>query len=94
MSKSSLFPGLRVWAWVKMTKYIDGAEFVNVGDVHTNNYENLPIQYTETFSSEAKIGYFVEKKNIFDIFAQNIDCGYTLELPRPGGSNEDLQSMF
>ena len=29
--------------------------------------------------------------NIFLIFAQNIDCGYTLER---GGSNEDPQSMF
>ena len=35
--------------------------------------------------------------NIFDIFlifAQNIDCGYTLEPPRRGGSNEYPQSMF
>ena len=28
------------------------------------------------------------------IFAQNIDCGYTLELPQRGGSNEYPQSMF
>ena len=28
------------------------------------------------------------------IFAQNIDCGYTLEPPWRGGSNEYLQSMF
>ena len=27
-------------------------------------------------------------------FAQNIDCGYTLEPPRRGGSNEYPQSMF
>ena len=25
---------------------------------------------------------------------QNIDCGYLLELPRQGGSNKYLQSMF
>ena len=31
---------------------------------------------------------------IFLIFAQNIDCGYTLEPPRRGGSNEYVQSMF
>ena len=31
---------------------------------------------------------------IFLIFAQNIDCGYTLEPPRQGGSNEYPQSMF
>ena len=27
-------------------------------------------------------------------FAQNIDCGYSLEPPRRGGSNEYPQSMF
>ena len=42
----------------------------------------------------------IEKKNqqkmfdIFLIFAQNIDCGYRLEPPRPGSSNEYPQSMF
>ena len=37
-----------------------------------------------------------DKKNsdIFHISAQNIDCGYTLEPPRRGGSNEYPQSMF
>ena len=30
----------------------------------------------------------------FLIFAQNIDCGYTLEPPQWGGSNEYPQSMF
>ena len=31
---------------------------------------------------------------IFLISAQNIDCGYSLEQPRRGGSNEYPQSMF
>ena len=31
---------------------------------------------------------------IFVISAQNIDCGYSLEPPRWGGSNEYPQSMF
>ena len=31
---------------------------------------------------------------IFLISAQNIDCGYSLELPSRGGSNEYPQSMF
>ena len=47
--------------------------------------------------------FFLVVKNLkfhykcFDIFlsiAQNIDCGYTLEPPRRGGSNEYPQSMF
>ena len=32
--------------------------------------------------------------NHFLIFAQNIDCGYMLEPPQRGGSNEYPQSMF
>ena len=31
---------------------------------------------------------------IFLISAQNIDCGYSLEPPRQGGSNEYPQSLF
>ena len=31
---------------------------------------------------------------IFLIFAQNIDCGNSLEPPHRGGSNEYPQSMF
>ena len=39
---------------------------------------------------------FSDKKNsdIFHISAQNIDCGYLLEPPQRGGSNEYPQSMF
>ena len=35
-----------------------------------------------------------KNSNIFHISAQNIDCGYSLEPPRRGGSNEYPQSMF
>ena len=34
------------------------------------------------------------KTDIFHISAQNIDCGYTLEPPRRGSSNEYPQSKF
>ena len=36
----------------------------------------------------------LKKSDIFHISAQNIDCGYLLEQPWWGGSNEYLQSMF
>ena len=46
-------------------------------------------------SQVVKIEKFQHKiLDIFLIFAQNIDCGYTLEPPRRGGSNEYPQSMF
>ena len=36
----------------------------------------------------------IKKLWYFHISAQNIDCGYSLEPPRQGGSNEYPQSMF
>ena len=35
-----------------------------------------------------------KNSDIFHISAKNIDCGYSLEPPRRGGSNEYPQSMF
>ena len=36
----------------------------------------------------------IKHSDIFHISAQNIDCGYSLEPPHRGGSNEYPQSMF
>ena len=36
----------------------------------------------------------MKKSVIFPMFAQNIDCGYMLEPPRRGGSNEYPQFML
>ena len=57
--------------------------------MHYSHHENLPMQYTGIFLA-LKIENQFQLKNfdIFLIFAQNIDCGYTLEPPRRGGSNE------
>ena len=38
--------------------------------------------------------FLIKNSDIFHISAQNIDCGYSLEPPRRGGSNEYPQSMF
>ena len=36
----------------------------------------------------------LEFTGVYIIFAQNIDCAYSLEPPQQGGSNEYAQSMF
>ena len=36
----------------------------------------------------------IKNSDIFHISAQNIGCGYSLEPPRGGGSNEYPRSMF
>ena len=40
-----------------------------------------------------KLG-FIGVNIIFLFLLKNIDCGYSLEPPRRGGSNGGLQSMF
>ena len=58
-----------------------------------SHYENRLFKYIENFT--AKNWKFSDKNSdIFHISAQNIDCGYPLEPPRWGSSNEYPQSMF
>ena len=55
----------------------------------------MPMQDTEIFKFAKKMKIFSGIYFIFFlIFAQNIDCGYTLEPPRRGGSNEYPPSLF
>ena len=76
--------------------------------VHTTSSRNYGFQILTCLQPLRKLAHAIYKdflalkienfqlKNfvIFLIFAQNIDCGYTLEPPRRGGSNEYPQSMF
>ena len=54
----------------------------------------MSIKYTKIFKVVKNENSSVKFLIFFLIFAQNIDCGYTLEPPRRGGSNEYPQSMF
>ena len=58
------------------------------------HYENMPIQiYSKNLLQKIE-NFQIKNADIFLISAQNIDCGYSLEPPRRGGSNEYPQSMF
>ena len=58
------------------------------------HYENTPIQIYWNFHLQ-KQKFFRQKNQIFfHISDQNIDCGYSLEPPRRGGSNEYPQSIL
>ena len=58
------------------------------------HYEYTPIQIYRNFHLQNWT--FSDKKNtdIVHISDQNIDCGYSLEPPRRGSSNEYPQSTF
>ena len=45
-------------------------------------YANMPVQYTAIFHGYKNDYFQMKNCNIFLIFAQNIDCGYTLEPPQ------------
>ena len=51
-------------------------------------------KYIENFITQKKGKFLDKNSDIFHISAQNIDCGYSLEPPRQGGSNEYPQCMF
>ena len=53
---------------------------------YSNIKKNISPPKTENFSGK--------NFDIFHISAQNIDCGYSLEPPYQGGSNEYPQFMF
>ena len=50
-------------------------------------------KYIENFTSKT-VNFQIKNSDIFHISAQNKDCGYSLEPPQQGGSNEYPQSMF
>ena len=62
--------------------------------LQAEHYENTPIQIHLEFYHKKNENFQVKKSDIFNVFAQNIDCWYSLEPPRRGGSNEYPQSMF
>ena len=67
--------------------------------IYRKHYENTPMQINRKFYLQ-KNWNLSDKKNpkktsyIFHISAQSIECGYSLEPPRRGGSNKYPQSLF
>ena len=66
---------------------------------HPDNTCTMPLR-KHAYSTVLEIlppkneNFQIKNSDIFHISAQNIDCGYSLEPPRRGGSNEYPQSMF
>ena len=54
----------------------------------------MPIQNIMKILPPKNENFQIKNSDIFHVSAQNIDCGYSLEPPRRGGSNEYPQSMF
>ena len=48
---------------------------------YLSHYANMSVQYTANFNGCKKDNFQFKFLDFFLIFAQNIDCGYTLEPP-------------
>ena len=62
-------------------------------NIQTTITKKRLFKYTEYFTTK-KWKFSDKNSDIFHISAQNIDCGYSLEQPRRGGSNVYPQYMF
>ena len=60
-------------------------------EIHIKKHAYSNILKNLTLKNE---NFQIKNSDIFHVDAQNIDCGYSLEPPRRGGSNEYPQSMF
>ena len=58
------------------------------------HYGSTPIQIYWKIYNQKKKFFLIKISDIFHISVQNIDCGYPLEPPKRGGSNEYPQSML
>ena len=70
--------------------YVVGAHQKRLGITKTRLYNFDPLKHHFYIVKLGFTGVYI----IFLISAQNIDCGYSLEPPWRGGSNEYPQSMF
>ena len=52
------------------------------------HYKNMPMRYRDFSEALNNENFQWKNFDIFLEFVQNIDCGYTLEPPRQGGSKE------
>ena len=71
-------------------------DLLKIKDKYANelrHYESKSIQIYWTFTTKNE-NFQIKNYDNFHISAQNIYCGYSLEPPRRGGSNEYQQYMF
>ena len=64
------------------------------GPIFYIHYANMSVQYTAIIHGCKNDNFQMKIFDIFSYFARNIVCGYTLEPPHGGGSNEYPKPMF
>ena len=59
-----------------------------------SHYKNSPIQVYRKFHLQKTENFQIKTLILFIFLLKNIDCGYSLEPPRRGGSDQYPPSMF
>ena len=77
------------WAYYLQVVHISSHTLIFENTLWKHGYSNI----LKILPSKNE-NFQIKNSDIFHITAQNIDCGYSLEPPREGGSNEYPQSMF
>ena len=82
--------------WVTLWESNERLMVLKVWILHTEHISLRKHAYSCILKISPPKNWKFSDKNpdIFHIHAQNIDCGYSLEPPRRGGSNQYPQSMF
>ena len=80
----------RLYAFIVVKQHIS---YINTHSTHHENNNKYNFDPLKPHFYIVKLG-FAGVYIIFLISAKNIDCGYSLEPPRRGGTNEYPQSMF
>ena len=89
---------------LKMVHYFNNAE-TEIENKLVATWENVSSYIKESITKTRLFKYIenslhktenfqIKNSNSFHISAKNIDCGYSLEPPRRGGSNDNPQYMF
>ena len=60
----------------------------------TTHYPNMSVQYTSNLNGCKNDNVQIKFLDFFLLLLKKTDCGYSLELPHWGSSNEYPQSMF
>ena len=92
------------WSGISFLTYFAHCVFTSPSCVTSSvssarKYHRVPL-WEQAYSNILKIlppkrwKFSDKNSDVFPISAQNIDCGYPLEPPRRGGSNEYPQSIF
>ena len=89
---NSVDPG---WHLILIVHFCSG-QSVQILKANTNSHLLRKHAYSNILKilQPKKENFQIKKSDIFHISAKNIDCGYSLEPPRRGGSNEYPQSVF